>query len=398
MKELQAELLSMLEAREDEMISIRRYLHAHPELSFRETKTAKFIADFYKGKDCHVQTMIGGQNGLLVDIEGGLPGDNLALRADFDALPIQEDTGLPFSSKNSGVMHACGHDAHTAYMLVLADCLIQVKERLKGTVRIIHQPAEEVPPGGAITMVKSNCLKDISHVLGIHIINNFPTGTISYHVGAVHTGRATFKLKIQGQGGHGSSPHEAKDSILAGAQFVTAIQTIVSRKIDPMETVSVTIGSFDAKGSSNIIKDSVVLEGDVRMLKEGSRSKVEAEFRRILKGVCLANEMSYDLDYINDYIVCINDKATTIMVKEALELANLKEVTMISDCGALNPSEDFAYYAAKRPSCFFYVGARETEGACYPHHHPKFRINEKCLLIAAKSMVSAVLYYMSEGV
>lgn len=398
MEVLLKELLEMLETKEQEMIEIRRHLHENPELSFEETETAKFIKNFYKDKECKVTTDIGGQHGILVDIKGGLPGDMLAIRADFDALPIHEEADVPFRSKVDGVMHACGHDAHTAYMLVLAECLISVKDRLKGTVRIIHQPAEEVPPGGAITMVKEGCLDGVSHVFGIHVISTMPTGVIAYHAGSVHTGRATFKIKIQGKGGHGAVPHEAKDSILAGAEFVTGIQKIVSRKINPMDTVTVTIGSFDGRGTANIIKDSVVLEGDIRMLKEESREIVEQEFRRILEGVCIANDMTYELDYKNDYKVCINDEATTTRIVTALSEANLQEVSSIVDCGAQSPSEDFAYYAEKRPSCFFFVGAHEPGTEAYGHHHPKFRIDEKSLLISSKAMAVAVLNYMEKGI
>ena len=173
------QLMEMLESRKEEMIEIRRYLHENPELSFKEEKTAQYIADFYKGKDVEIQTNVGNGYGIIVTIKGGKPGKTIGLRADFDALPIVEETDVPFKSKNEGVMHACGHDAHTAYLLVLADCLIQLKSEIPGTIKIIHQHAEEVPPGGAKSIVESGVLDDLDAVYGIHVFPTYPTGTMS---------------------------------------------------------------------------------------------------------------------------------------------------------------------------------------------------------------------------
>ncbi|KAF1299468.1 amidohydrolase [Enterococcus sp. JM4C] len=395
---LQEKLFTKLNEKEARMIEIRRHLHENPELSFHETQTSAYIEEFYKGKDCLVKTKIGGGNGLTVDIIGGKPGPHLAIRADFDALPIQEETDLPFASKNPGVMHACGHDGHTAYMMILAESLIELKDELTGTVRILHQPAEEVPPGGSKTMIEGGCLEGIDHVLGIHVMSTMDTGNVYYHKGPVHTGRATFKVVLHGKGGHGSTPQEANDAIVAAAQFVSSVQTIVSRRINPFDTATVTIGSFDGKGSANVIKEMVTLEGDVRFMREELRPIVEKEFKQLLKGICEAFGITYELTYLNDYPVCLNDDKTTEMVKKALINANIPEVTSISDSGPQTPSEDFAYYALERPSCFFFVGAHKEGTPIYPHHNPKFHIDEACLLIAAKSMAAATLYYLTEGI
>lgn len=265
------QLVQKLREKEDKMIEIRRYLHQHPELSFKEEATPKYIEEFYEGKDCTVETNVG-PKGLKVTIDSGKPGKTLAIRADFDALPIQEDTGLSFSSKNEGVMHACGHDAHTAYMLILADTLIELKDQFTGKVIDIHQPAEEVPPGGAQAMIKDGVLDGVDHVLGVHVMSHMPAGKVLYGSGNVQTGRDIFKLKITGSGGHGSSPHTANDSIVAGAYFVNSVQTVVSRRLNPFETGVVTIGSFDGKGQFNVIKESVELEGDVRALTDDTKT------------------------------------------------------------------------------------------------------------------------------
>ena len=184
------EMMNRLEQKESRMIEIRRYLHAHPELSFEETQTAKYIEDFYKDIPVDkIDTHIGGQNGIVVTIKGSKPGKTIALRADFDALPIEEETGLPFASKNPGVMHACGHDGHTAYMLVLAETLAEVKDELEGTIKIIHQPAEEKSPGGAIGMIHAGVLDDVDVILGIHVMTTMETGKIYYRAGNTQTGR-----------------------------------------------------------------------------------------------------------------------------------------------------------------------------------------------------------------
>src|SRR5690625_2897832 len=241
-------LIAMLEERKSEMIEIRRHLHQHPELSFQEKNTARYIENFYQGKDVGIETNVGNGYGIVVTIKGGQAGKTVALRADFDALPIQEEADVPFKSQNDGVMHACGHDDHTAYLLVLADCLIELKDEIKGTIKIIHQHAEEVPPGGAKSIVDSGKVDDLDAVFGIHVLPMAPAGTVGYHSGYAFNGRTYFKLTIQGKGGHGSSPHKANDAIVAGSYFVTAVQTVASRRVNPISSGVVTVGSFDGKG------------------------------------------------------------------------------------------------------------------------------------------------------
>ncbi|MGX7111958.1 M20 family metallopeptidase [Gemella cuniculi] len=385
----------IIESKEARMIEIRRYLHENPELSFYETETSKFIKDFYNKKDCVVSN-IGEGYGIVVDIKGGKPGKNIAIRADFDALPIKEETNLSFKSKNDGVMHACGHDAHTAYMLVLAETLIELKDEIEGDIRIIHQPAEEVPPGGAKSMIEAGCLDGIDAVIGIHVMSTMETGEIQYRAGNVQTGRANFRVTIKGKGGHGSMPHLANDAIVGAANFVTAIQTIVSRRVNPFDTAVVTIGSFDGKGSANVIKESVVLEGDVRIMNENLRELVRDEFERILRGISETYNLEYNLEYLDDYPVLFNDYALTEKVVGYLVRSGIKEVTSIIECPQQTPSEDFAYYAQVKPSCFFYVGAHEKGTTMYPHHNPKFNIDEKSMIISAKSMAAVVINYLSK--
>ncbi|EIU5789541.1 amidohydrolase [Listeria monocytogenes] len=396
---MRTKLMNMLQERKDEITQIRRHLHEHPELSFHEAETAKFIQDFYKGKDVEVTTEVGNGHAVIVTIKGGKPGKTIALRADFDALPIEEQTDLPFKSKNPGVMHACGHDGHTAYLLVLADCLIQLKENIPGTIKIVHQHAEETPPGGAKSVVESGILDDVDQIFGIHVFPFGESGQVYYHSGYAMAGRTYFKLKIQGVGGHGSSPHMANDAIVAGAYFVTAIQTVVSRRLNPFDTGVITIGSFDGKGSFNVIKDAVELEGDVRYMNTENRDKMDAEIHRIVAGIEAMFGVTVELTYTNDYPPLYNDPAVTEQVVTSLQKGVGEYLTGISEYDMLSGSEDFAYYLQKIPGVFFYIGAKpKNTSNAYFNHHPKFDIDEDALLVAAKSVADVVLdYYKLNG-
>lgn len=388
------QLMDMLESRKDEMIEIRRHLHANPELSFKEEKTAQYIADFYQGKDVDVQTNVGNGYGIIVTIKGDKPGKTVGLRADFDALPIHEEADVPFKSKNDGVMHACGHDGHTAYMLILADCLIQLKSSIAGTIKIIHQHAEETPPGGAKSIIESGILDDLDLVFGTHLMPAYPTGTIGYRSGYAMAGRTYFKLKIQGRGGHGSAPHRSNDPIVAGAHFVTAIQTIVSRRLNPFEMGVVTIGSFDGKGSFNVIKDSIELEGDARYMNEETRKLIEQEFHRIVKGMELEFDVQCDLTYLSDYPPLYNDPETTAEVVAILQQANNPDIKEVVEIPISSGSEDFAYYLEKVPGTFFNIGCKpKGVEKAYNNHHPKFDIDEDALVISAKAVGEVVCSY-----
>ncbi|WP_373755278.1 amidohydrolase [Jeotgalibaca porci] len=384
-------LTQKLEEKEGRIIEMRRYLHAHPELSFEEEKTAQYIADFYKDVPVDkVETNYGGGNGVVVTIKGAQPGKTIAIRADFDALPITEETDVAFKSTNPGVMHACGHDGHTAYMLILAETLAELKSELKGTIRVLHQPAEEVPPGGALGMIKAGALEGVDHIFGIHVMSNMETGKVFYRAGNTQTGRSYFKLKVQGKGGHGSSPHTANDAIVAASSFVMNVQTIVSRHINPFDTAVVTIGSFDGKGSFNVIKDAVTLEGDVRTMSDEGRAIVEEQVRQFAEGLETSFKVKSELEYANDYPVLYNDPEVTGLVQDALEAADFAEIL---ETAPQPPSEDFAYYLKEVPGTFFYVGAMPANGEWYPHHQPKFEINEDRLLISAKAMAAVVVKF-----
>ncbi|WP_156288880.1 amidohydrolase [Oceanobacillus salinisoli] len=394
---MKEQLMNMLEERENEMIEIRRYLHENPELSFKEEKTAAYIAEFYEGKDVEVVTDAGNGHGIVVTIKGGKPGKTVALRADFDALPIKEELDVPFKSKNEGIMHACGHDAHTAYLLVLADCLIQLKDKIHGTVKIIHQHAEEVPPGGAKSIVEAGFLDDVNAIFGIHVLPMAPAGTVGYHSGYSFNGRAYFKLRLQASGGHGSSPHKANDAIVAGSYFVTTVQTIVSRRVDPLNAGVVTIGSFDGKGSFNVIKDSIEIEGDIRYSNNETRDIMEKEIHRIVKGTEELFGVTCELTYEPDYPPLYNDPELTSFVADTLKEVEDKDIKEITEFPKMSPSDDFAYFLEKVPGSYFYIGCT-PKGVKEPYfnHHPKFDIDEDAILVAAKSVGYVVSNYLEK--
>lgn len=335
---MKRQLLDMLAARKDDMIAIRRHLHQHPELSFQETETARYIAQFYAGKDVEVATDVGNGHGIVVTIRGGKPGKTIALRADFDALPIEEETDLPFRSVHEGVMHACGHDGHTAYLLVLADCLIQLKADLPGTVKIIHQHAEEVPPGGAKSILESGVLDDVDHIFGIHLLPTDPAGVVGYCSGFAMAGRSRLKLGIQGVGGHGSSPHKANDAIVAGAHFVTAVQTVISRRLYPYEMGVVTIGSFDGKGAFNVISDRVELEGDIRYMSPETKETIHRELQRMADGLGVTFGVTCEMSAVADYPPLYNDPESTELVRTSLENANDPDIKQVREYPMLSPS------------------------------------------------------------
>lgn len=377
--DLEQELMHRLTQSEDDIIQIRRHLHEHPEVSFKEKETHAYIKNFYHDLDCIVRNC-GTGYGILVDIDSGKPGPKLALRADFDALAIQENNDLSFKSQNPGVMHACGHDGHTAYMMVLAKNLIALKNQLKGSIRIIHQPAEEVYPGGAKSMIKDGALKDVDNVIGIHVMSTMPTGAIGYHLGDSQTGRSNFTVTFTGKGGHASMPQLSNDAIVAGSYFVTALQTIVSRRIEPADHASITVGSFDGVGTNNVIKESVTLKGDVRIMRESTRTVIHKQLKQIIQGIESTFGVKADYQIITDVPVLYNDPKFTAQTVEDIKAANIPEVTQVTDFGAQDPSEDFSYFALKRPSTFLYVGCDVNDGQTHPHHSPNFLMDERCLL------------------
>lgn len=388
-------LYELLDQAYDEMVEVRRYLHQYPELSFQEENTPKYIAEYHEKLGHEVRTGVGGR-GVVATLRGGKPGQTVALRADFDALPIQEENDVPYKSKVAGVMHACGHDSHTATLLILAKVLNSMKEEIEGNIVFIHQHAEEVLPGGAIAMIEDGCLAGVDVIFGQHIWSTAPVGTIEYRQGPMMAAADFFKVKIKGRGGHGSQPHRTKDSVVIGSQLVGNIQQIVSRRVDPLDTAVISIGSFEAKNAPNVIADSASLAGTVRTFKDETREYIESEIERIIKGTCLAADAEYTYEYQKGYPATVNPKQEMEFIVELAK--QVPGVTAVVECEPQMGGEDFAYYLQKVKGAFFFTGGQNPEWKeTYPHHHPKFDIDEKGMLIAAKTLGIATLTYLENN-
>lgn len=386
------QLFEKLQANYDEMVSIRRYLHMHPELSFKESKTGKYIQGFYDDLGIPYEGNIAGMNGVVARIKGAKPGKTVALRADFDALPIQEENEVPYKSTVPGVMHACGHDGHTATLLVLAKVLNEMKDQLAGEYVMIHQPAEEYAPGGAKPMIDAGVLNGIDAIFGTHLWATTPLGTIEYRVGPIMAAPDRFEITVFGKGGHGAMPEQTKDAIVIGSQLVTNLQQIVSRRVSASDTAVVTIASFIADNAFNVIADDAKMTGTVRTFKSDVQETIKKEMERIIAGTCMAADASYNFDYQYGYPALVNHEKETLFVKDVA--ASIPEVSVVRE-GQLNMAgEDFSYYLQHVPGTFFFTGA-QPEGEVYPHHHPRFEIDERSMLIAAKTLGAAAIKYQT---
>jgi amidohydrolase len=271
-----------------------------------------------------------------------------------------------------------------------------MKDDIEGNVVFIHQHAEEVLPGGAIAMIEDGCLEGVDVIFGQHILSSSPVGTIVYRPGPVMAATDFFRVKIQGRGGHGSQPHATKDSVVIGSQLVTNLQQIVSRRVDPLDSVVISIGSFEAKNAPNIIADTASLSGTVRTFKESTREFVEIEIERIIKGTCIAGDVEYSYEYQKGYPATVNPEQEINFVMDLAK--SVPGVTAVNECEPRMGGEDFAYYLQYVKGAFFFTGAQNPGlKANYPHHHPKFNIDEKGMLIAAKTLGVATLTYLENN-
>lgn len=376
-----------LDSSYEEMVDIRRHLHMHPEPSFNETKTAYYIRHFYEQLGVEVKHGVGG-NGVIATIRGSKPGKTVALRADFDALSIQDQKEVAYKSTVPGVMHACGHDGHTATLLVLGKVLHTFRNELSGTYVLIHQHAEEQAPGGAKAMIEAGALEGVDVIFGTHLWSTTPFGRIDYRVGPIMAAADSFEIKIQGRGGHGANPHETKDAVVIGSQLVTNLQQLVSRRVDPLESAVLSVTSFVAENPYNIIADQALLGGTVRTFTEANRVLMEKEMARVIEGTSIATDSLYEYNFMRGYPAVVNHENETLYLKEIA--AGVPGVEEVFQCAPQMGGEDFAYYLEHVPGTFFFTGAM-PDGDVYPHHHPKFDFKEEAMLVAAKTLATAAL-------
>ncbi len=377
-----------------QLVEWRRHLHRHPELAFDTQDTAAFVAEQLEAMGAaDIKTGVG-RGGLTAVIQGERPGGVLGLRADMDALPIQEETGLPFASAEEGKMHACGHDAHTAMLLGAAKLLSQHKAELKGAVKLIFQPAEEIG-AGAVAMIRDGALEAprVDAIAGLHT-GNFWTGAsageIGYSHGALMASADMFTLSIEGTGGHGAQPDRAVDPIAVACQIYTALQTIVSREVPPAQAAVVTIGSIQAGSAANIIPPSCTMQGTIRALSPETRKNIQNRIREIAEGVAEAMRASASVKFTYGPPPVICDPGMTEKLLRAAGAVVGPEHVKPVDAPTM-VGEDMAFFLEKVPGVFFWHPSASGEGENYPHHHPKFTVNEEVLWTGTGTLAELAL-------
>ncbi|WP_317055203.1 M20 metallopeptidase family protein [Roseovarius rhodophyticola] len=381
---------------EDELIALRRDFHMHPELGMEEHRTAGIVEDYLKGLGLEVSRMCG--TGVIGLLKGGQPGKTLMLRADMDALPIQEATGLEFASKTPGVMHACGHDGHTSMMMIAAKILSENRESLKGDVKFVFQPNEE--NGCALDMVEAGVMQNpsVDAVMGTHLMTGMRIGTISADDGPVMAEANVFRLTLKGLGGHTAVPEDAVDPILGAAGVIQQLQAIQTRELSPHKAVALVFGSIHAGTAANIIPDKVELQGTLRCLFNSKKEPGEYlldRFERIVSGICAAHRMEYQLEWTFHDPAVINDAEISAIVRSAatdvIAGTDNKIVPYVTMIG-----EDFCRFSQEVPGTFYFVGVANPEKKTdFPHHHPSFDIDEDGLAIGVELHVTSALHYLN---
>lgn len=374
----------------DQLIAWRRHLHMHPEVGFEEHETAAYIeAELRKMPGLTVTRPTA--TSVLAVLKGGRPGRTILLRADIDALPIEEENTFEFRSRRPGVMHACGHDGHTAILLGVAKLLSERPEEVPGEVRMIFQHAEEIGPGGAEELVMNTGLMDgVDVVTGLHLNSQLPTGMVSVKPGAFMAAPDSLYLTIQGKGGHGAHPEQTVDPIAVGAQVVTNLQHVVSRHVAALDALVVSITSFQSGTTHNVIPDTAVLQGTVRTFDPELRQRAPKLIERVIKGVCEAHGASYTLKYEFGYRPVINTDWVAAQLREiALETVGEEHY---QDAQPTMGGEDFSAYLEKAPGAYFNVGSGSDEqDSRWPHHHPRFTLDEASLETGVRMLHAAAL-------
>ena len=371
------------------LVELRKQLHQHPELAFEEHETARAVAQFVGDLGLSVKTGIG-KTGVIAVLEGAKPGRTIGIRADMDALPIHEQTGLAFASKVAGKMHACGHDVHTVIALGVAAVLAELRNELHGTIKFIFQPAEETL-SGARAMIADGALEDpgLDLILGYHNWPAVQAGKVGYNAGAVMSAADAFDITLKGKDGHGAHPHLAIDALAAGAHLVAQLQTIVSREVKPVSPAVLTIGEFHAGRARNVIAGSAELKGIVRTLEPGLSEKIEAAVRRMLEGMKLGMRIDYTLDWKRVAPPLRNDaKILESLIKSARTSLGADNVYELPEPSM--GSEDFAWFAEKVPAAHLRIGSK-IDGLDTAIHRSNYDCNELAIPVGVRVLARAAL-------
>ncbi|MFD1929110.1 M20 family metallopeptidase [Sporosarcina siberiensis] len=371
------------------VIEQRRYLHQHPEVSYKETETRIYIKEQLEKLNIETYSLTG--KDVIGRIKGTHAGKTIGIRADLDALPIFEETGLPFVSKNEGVMHACGHDGHMAILLGTANYLSNNRDAIHGTIVLIFQHAEEEIPGGATELVSANLLEGVDAIFGYHLWQPLESGVIGMRDGATMAGADRFTFKILGKGGHGSMPDQTIDPTLVISHVITQLHSIVSRSLSPQEQAVLSIGKLNSGTNYNIIPDTAEASGTVRFFSQATSKFIRQRIESILKGVCESFGAKYELNYEHGDPPLINDQELTVfMNKEAIQLVGEEKVIQIEP---ILGSEDFAYYSVEIPACYLFIGIGNPDRP-YGHHHPKFDIDEDMLSVGVELFSNSLINFL----
>lgn len=383
-----------------DIVRWRRYLHQHPEVSFKEFETTEYLAQELAGLG--LAPVRKTPTGLWVDIDGFQPGRTVMVRCDIDALPVAEATGLPFASENQGVMHACGHDTHMAMALGAAEVLSRVRDRIRGRVRVLFQPAEETPPGGAPQMIEAGVLEGVDAAIGLHVGTLHSqgvsrTGYAYLGRGAVMAASGRFFLTIHGKGGHGSAPHMSVDAIAVAGEVLSALQHVVARHVDPMKQAVVTVGTIHGGFNQNVIAPEVEMTGTVRMFDMAVEPVIESSMRRIVTRVAEAFGARAEFRYESGYPVVVNHpEVTEVMRSSAVRVLGAEHV---EEGQPLMGSEDFAYYAQHVPSAFLWLGMGNPDVAVpMPNHDPHMIPDEDGLPLGTAILLETTFRLLDGGV
>ncbi|MEE4240635.1 MAG: amidohydrolase [Desulfopila sp.] len=389
------EILEQIEECRPELIALRRDFHQHPELGFEEHRTATVVETYLQALGLATERVAG--TGVVALLEGDAPGPTIMLRADMDALPIQEENDVSYASVNPGVMHACGHDAHLAMLLTAARILANNREAVAGTIKFVFQPNEEV--AGALPMVEEGVLENpkVDGVMAIHVWTPIESGKIGITAGPVMGGLDVFKLNIYGKGGHTGLPHEAVDPVLAAANVIQTVQMIQTREISNLRSTAIMFGKIEGGTKSNIIPESVYLEGSIRFLYKGGPDSVEQpteRFERIVNQVCATHRCSCDISIEHENIPLINDEVMVGIARQTARQIFTEKNTIIDNISIA--SEDFSEFSERVPGVFMFLGAgshqKETD---YPHHNPRFNIDEDVLVNGVAMHVCGALNFLN---
>ncbi len=369
--------------------SMRRYFHTRPEIANREVNTQLRILSELSAMGLEARPAAG--TGVIVDIVGSLPGRTIALRADMDALALEEELDKPYKSQNKGVCHACGHDGHMAMLLGLAEIFAAKRAAFTGRLRLIFQPSEEQLPGGALNMIAAGALEGVDAILGAHLWQPLNIGTMAVMIGPMMASANEFTITVQGRGGHASMPQQTVDAILTGAQIVTALNTVVSRSVDPQTPAVLSVGVFKAGEACNVIADSALINGTVRVFDTELRQYIFNRIEEIAQGICQAAGASCKVTLCAGYPPVVNSSESVVATVTAAGQETLGAAGVVTAKPVL-AAEDFGYYLEQVPGAYLFIGAgNPAAGIVYPHHHPKFDMDEQALVYGMEILARAAL-------